>query len=65
MGQDWEANPGNTDTAIHAVYLPNPRSSKKVRAVSSSSADIDAGRLRAVLTEDATPYKATATLTES
>ena len=29
---DWEANPGNASAAIHAVYLPNRRSSKKVRA---------------------------------
>ena len=29
---DWEVNPGNTGAAIHAVYLPNRSSSKKVRA---------------------------------
>jgi DNA-binding transcriptional LysR family regulator len=29
---DWEANPGNAGAAIHAVYLPNRMSSKKVRA---------------------------------
>ncbi|MEM7025798.1 MAG: LysR family transcriptional regulator, partial [Pseudomonadota bacterium] len=29
---DWEAGPGGAGAAIHAVYLPNRRSSKKVRA---------------------------------
>lgn len=29
---DWDANPGGTDTAIYAVYLPNRRGSKKVLA---------------------------------
>ncbi len=29
---DWEASPGSPGAAIHAVYLPNRRSSKRVRA---------------------------------
>ena len=29
---DWEAGPGGPGAAIHAVYLPNRRGSKKVRA---------------------------------
>ncbi|MBV8048263.1 MAG: substrate binding domain-containing protein, partial [Paludibacterium sp.] len=29
---DWEANPLSPGAAIHAVYLPNRRTSKKVRA---------------------------------
>ncbi len=28
---DWEANPGSAGAAIHAVYLPNRRTSRKVR----------------------------------
>ena len=28
---DWDASPGGTGGAIHAVYLPNRRGSKKVR----------------------------------
>ena len=29
---DWEASQGGPGAAIHAVYLPNRRGSKKVRA---------------------------------
>jgi DNA-binding transcriptional LysR family regulator len=30
--QDWEANPGPMDVALHALYQPNRRGSHKVRA---------------------------------